>query len=235
MASFIVRVAALAGAAAWCVPLTAWSQTTESLSIVGVPPTTVRVGQPYTFAPQATAEGPLTPYFQIQNLPPWASFSWTGELTGTPVATDAGVYSNIVISIVAGSTGASLPSFSITVQPASSSTAVQPASSSTAVQPASSSTAVQAASSSTAPSTLAWSPPTTNTDGSALTDLAGFRIYAGSTPDQLLPLLSIPNPWLTGYLLADLNLSPGSYYFAMTAVNSQGIESALSAVVSATF
>ena len=220
MASFIVRAVALAGAAAWCVPLTAWSQTTESLSIAGVPPTTVQVGQTYSFAPQATAEGPLTPYFQIQNLPPWASFSWTGELTGTPAATDAGVYSNIVISIVAGSTGASLPSFSITVQAPSSSTAPS---------------TLAAPSPLAAPSTLAWSPPTTNTDGSTLTDLAGFSIYAGSAPNQLSPLLSIPNPWLTGYLLGDLNLSPGSYYFAMTAVNSQGIESALSEVIFATF
>jgi hypothetical protein len=204
MASFIIRAAALAGAAAWCVPLTAWSQTTESLSIAGVPPTTVQAGQTYTFAPQAMAEGPLVPYFQIQNLPPWASFSWTGELTGTPAATDTGVYSNIVISIVAGDTSASLPSFSITVQ---------------------------AASSSTGTATITWTPPTTNTDGSALTDLASYRIYAGGAPNQLAPLVVIENGF-TDCVLKDL--SPGLYYFAMTAVNSQGIESNLSAVVSAT-
>jgi hypothetical protein len=224
MASFIVRAAALAGAAACCVPLTGWSQTTESLSIAGVPPTTVQVGQTYTFEPQAMADGPLTPYFQVQNLPPWASFSWTGELTGTPAATDTGVYSNIVISIVAGDSSASLPSFSITVQAASSSTGT--------AQAASSSTGgVQAASSASGTATISWTPPTTNTDGSPLTDLTSYRIYAGAAPNQLAPFVVIDN----GFSDCVVNgLSPGLYYFAMTAVNSQGIESDLSTVVSAT-
>jgi hypothetical protein len=205
MADFIVRAAALAGVVAWCVPLTAWSQTAESLSIAGVPPATVQAGQTYTFTPDAVAAGPVIPHFEIQNMPPWASFGWTGELTGTPAATDVGTYSNIVISIVAGDGSASLPSFSITVQGASSIAA---------------------------PATLSWIPPTTNDDGSVLTDLAGYRIYVGSTPDQLVPILALDDPTLTSYVLE--GLSPGLNYFAMTAMNSRGIESELSAVVGVT-
>jgi hypothetical protein len=204
MADFILRAGALAGAVAWCVPLTGWSQTTESLSIVGVPPATVQAGQTYAFAPDAVAVGPLNPYFEIQNLPPWASFSW-GHLTGTPETTDEGTYSNIVISIVAGSLRASLPAFSITVQ---------------------------AANGVAAPATISWIPPTANADGSVLTDLAGYRIYIGSTPSKLVPILALDTPGVTSYLLE--GLSPGLNYFAMTAMNSRGMESKLSAVVRVT-
>jgi hypothetical protein len=202
MADSIVRAAALAAAAASCLPLTAWSQTAESVSISGVPPATVQAGQTYTFTPDAVAVGPDTPHFEIQNQPPWASFSWAGELTGTPAATDEGRYSNIVISIVAGEARASLPNFSITVQ---------------------------AAGSVAAPATISWIPPTTNSDGSALTDLEGYRIYVGSTPNRLVPILGLENPALTSYLLE--GLSTGLNYFAMTAIDSRGMESKLSEVV----
>jgi len=204
MADSIVRAAALVGAAAWCVPLTAWSQTAESVSIGGFPPATVQAGQTYTFTPNAVTVGPVTPHFEIQNLPPWASFSWAGQLTGTPAASDAGTYPNIVISIVAGDARASLSIFSITVQPASG------------LAP---------------PATLSWIPPTSNDDGSVLTDLAGYRIYAGSTANQLVPILRL-DAGLTTYVLE--GLSPGLNYFAMTAINSRGIESELSAVVGTT-
>jgi len=205
MADSIVRAALLTGAAAWCVPLSAWPQTTESLSIAGVPPTTVQAGQTYTFAPSAVATGPMSPHFEIQNLPPWASFSWAGRITGTPEVTDEGTYPNIVISIVAGQVRASLPTFSISVQ---------------------------AANGVAAPATISWMPPVTNVDGSVLTDLAGYRIYVGRTPNQLVPILALDNAAVTSYLLE--GLSTGLNYFAMTAMNSRGVESTLSAVVGVT-
>ena len=204
MAESMIRAGVLAGAAAWCVPLIASSQTTESLSISGVPPTSVQAGHTYTFTPDAVASGPLSPELEIQNRPSWASFSWTGELTGTPTATDVGTYSDIIISIVAGTDHASLPSFSITVQAAGG----------------------------TEPATISWTPPTTNANGSVLTNLAGYRIYVGSAPNQLTPVLTLDNAGLTKYVLE--GLSPGLHYFAMTAVNSLGVESKLSAIVAAT-
>ena len=36
--------------------------------------------------------------------------------------------------------------------------------------------------------TLSWMPPTENADGSALTDLAGYRIYYGRNPNTLNPV-----------------------------------------------
>jgi hypothetical protein len=201
MADSVIRAAAVAAVTACCVPLAAWSQTSESLSISGVPPATVQAGQAYRFAPDAVAVGPLIPHFEIQNQPPWTSFSWAGQLTGTPAATDAGIYSNIVISIVAGDARASLPDFSITVHAAGS-------------------------------ATLSWTPPTTNDDGSVLTDLAGYHIYVGSAPNELVSIVTLDNPGLTSYLVEGLR--PGLNYFAMTAMNSWGIESELSPVVGAT-
>ena len=195
-----VRAAALV-AAALCVPPIAWSQTAELLSITGVPAATVQAGQAYSFAPVGVATGPVAPHFEVQNLPTWASFGWAGQLTGTPATTDAGTYSNISISIVAGDARASLPVFSITVQ---------------------------AANSVAAPVTISWTPPTTNSDGSVLTDLQGYRIYAGGHPDQMIPILWLPNAGLTSFPIE--GLSPGWHFFAMTAVSSLGLESTLSAL-----
>jgi fibronectin type 3 domain-containing protein len=74
--------------------------------------------------------------------------------------------------------------------------------------------------------TLSWTPPTLNTDGSPLTDLAGYRIYYGTQPDHYRVIVQLDNPGLTTYVVD--YLPADTYYFAMTAVNSKGIESALS-------
>jgi hypothetical protein len=76
---------------------------------------------------------------------------------------------------------------------------------------------------------LAWTPPTENEDGSPLTDLLGYCIYTGESPDNL---------WLTyfaGPQTASIDLSfvaLGPRYFAVAAVNVDGFESSLSQVLS---
>jgi Fibronectin type III domain len=79
---------------------------------------------------------------------------------------------------------------------------------------------------------LSWEAPTTNTNGSALTDLAGYRIYYGSTSDDLKQSVQITNVSTLTYIVNDL--TPGTWYFAVMAVTSTGSESALSNVVSKT-
>jgi HYDIN/CFA65/VesB-like, Ig-like domain/Fibronectin type III domain len=86
-----------------------------------------------------------------------------------------------------------------------------------------------------------WTAPTTNTDGSALTDLALYRIYysisaspcPGSTFFQAATPTSVPPPSQTvSFQLT--GLTTGSIYsVAVTAVNTYGNESACSAVASA--
>jgi predicted phage tail protein len=77
---------------------------------------------------------------------------------------------------------------------------------------------------------LSWSMPLTNTDGSALTDLAGFHVYYGTDPSNLT-LVDVPNAASVAYTAA--NLTAGTYYFTVTAYNSSGVESAQPTVASA--
>jgi hypothetical protein len=71
-----------------------------------------------------------------------------------------------------------------------------------------------------------WEPPTENTDDSPLDNLAGFRIYWGTDPDAPTSVVAVNGPGITAYYFRDL--VPGAYYFATAAVNSFGVESALS-------
>jgi hypothetical protein len=80
--------------------------------------------------------------------------------------------------------------------------------------------------------TLNWTPPTENTDGTALTDLAGYNIHYGTQSGDYTQTVSVSNPGIATYVVDDL--TAGTYYFVVGAVNSQGIESPLSSEVSAT-
>jgi hypothetical protein len=79
---------------------------------------------------------------------------------------------------------------------------------------------------------LTWTPPTENTDNSALTDLTGYKIYFGTSPGTYNDTITINNPGLSNYLVE--NLASSDWYFAMTAVNSSGIESSYSEEVTKT-
>ena len=87
--------------------------------------------------------------------------------------------------------------------------------------------------------TLTWNRVTRSTDGTKLTDLAGYKIHYGNSANSLnkvitLPnsSLPLPNSSLTFYQVT--NLSPGTWYFAVTAYGTDGKESALSPVASKT-
>jgi hypothetical protein len=78
--------------------------------------------------------------------------------------------------------------------------------------------------------TLAWNAPTTNTDGSSLnpvTDLTLYKIYYGTSSLAYSQVVSIINPGTTT-ISKTLNLSPGTYYFSVTTVDTAGQESSYS-------
>ena len=75
---------------------------------------------------------------------------------------------------------------------------------------------------STGSATLAWLPPTENIDGSVLTDLAGYHVYYGTTP-QLQETLTLANAGLTRYVMT--GLSKSTWYFAISAYDRSGRES----------
>jgi hypothetical protein len=80
--------------------------------------------------------------------------------------------------------------------------------------------------------TLSWAAPTENEDNSPLTDLAGYVIYYGTQAGQYSYTIHIDDPKTTGYKLE--SLSPGTYYFAITAINTDGAESAVSDMIEKT-
>ena len=86
---------------------------------------------------------------------------------------------------------------------------------------------------STGNATLSWTAPSENSDGSALSDLGGFKIYYGGALTQLTNTITLTNPGLLTYVLAELP-SGTTYYFAVSAVTRTGVESAQSDVVSTT-
>ncbi|MEM9386280.1 MAG: putative Ig domain-containing protein [Pseudomonadota bacterium] len=164
----------------------------------------VVAGSSYLFAPDADDPDGDTLSFTVDNVPSWASFSTTtGELSGTPEAADVGLYENILITVTDGVDSASLMAFSIEVL-ADGGNSV----------------------------TLSWTPPTENTDDSALTNLAGYRIHYGTATGSYTEEVALDNPGLSSYVVE--GLMEGEYFFAITAVNDVGIESAYSDEVSAT-
>jgi fibronectin type III domain protein len=80
--------------------------------------------------------------------------------------------------------------------------------------------------------TLSWQPPTQNSNGSPITDLAGYVIHYGTASAAYTQLAKVQNAGLTRFVLD--NLAKGTYYFAITAYNSKGLESELSGEVTAT-
>jgi len=162
----------------------------QSPTISGTAPTQVVQGTPYSFTPTAGPSG-ATLTFSITNMPTgWQFSTSTGRLSGTPTAAQAGMtFSNIRITVSNGTNTASLPAFNITVVATATGSAL-----------------------------LSWTPPTQNTDGSALT-LTGYRVYwgtqQGSYPNQANVGANVANHMVT-------QLTPATWYFAVTALSAAG-------------
>jgi len=74
--------------------------------------------------------------------------------------------------------------------------------------------------------TLDWMPPAMNVDGTPLMDLAGYNVYIGPEAGLYLDFRHLDNPGLATYVL-DLR-STGTWYIAITALDSAGNESSFS-------
>lgn len=170
--------------------------------ISGTPARSVNAGSAYSFRPTASDPDGNSLTYSIANRPSWATFNTsTGQLSGTPSASQVGTYSNITIRVSDGRATTSLAAFAISVVDVSNGGA-----------------------------TLSWTPPTTNTDGSSLSNLAGYRISYGTSANALTQTIQVANAGITRYTIS--NLSPGTYYFSVRAYTSNGSESANSNVSS---
>lgn len=173
-------------------------------TITGTPATSVLQGMAYSFQPTASDANGDVLTFAITNRPAWATFdAATGRLHGTPGPAHLGTTTGIVISVTDGAASAALPPFSIAVQAIATGSA-----------------------------TLSWTPPTQNTDGSPLTDLAGYRVRWGTSQGNYANVVSINNPGITTYVIE--NLTPNTYYFVATAFDTSGNESGYSNAASKT-
>jgi hypothetical protein len=173
-------------------------------AITGSPATTAVTGRVWSFTPTATDANGDRITFEIQNRPAWAAFdAATGRLSGTPSASNVGSFANVVISATDGTGRSSLPPFSINVSAVASGTA-----------------------------TIAWTAPTTRSDGTALTNLAGYRIYYGVGPNTFDNVIDVNTVGVTNFVVE--NLSSGTWYFAVSALDSTGAESGLSAAATKT-
>jgi len=179
--------------------ITVSSTVTNSAPLIsGTAPASVNAGSAYSFTPTSSDPDGDTLTFSVSGLPMWASFNnSTGQIGGTPESGDIGTYSNIVIDVTDGQASSSLAAFSITVDAVSLGSV-----------------------------TLSWTPPTQNTDGTTLTDLAGYRIYWGTSPGNYSNSVRINNASVSTYVVD--NLVPGTYEFVATAFNTAGVESSYS-------
>ena len=80
--------------------------------------------------------------------------------------------------------------------------------------------------------TLDWTPPTENSDGTILTNLAGYTVYYGTSPNDLSQSVKVSNPGLASYTVTDL--ASGTWYFAVTSYSADGVESTRTSTVTTT-
>jgi hypothetical protein len=173
-------------------------------TISGTPLTSVVAGNAYSFTPATTDPSGAALTFNVKNAPSWVTFnSATGELSGTSTAADVGTYTNITIGVSDGTTSVSLSAFQIAVTQIANGSA-----------------------------TLSWVPPTENTNGTPLANLAGYQIYYGTSAIAMTQTMQIANPGIVTYVVS--NLSPGTWYFSVRAYTSAKVESGASVVVSKT-
>jgi hypothetical protein len=167
-------------------------------TISGTAITTATAGKAYSFTPAATDSDGDGLQFSISSKPTWASFDpATGRLTGVPTSADVGTHEQIEISVTDGKQTARLAQFAITVA---------------------------ASAPSTQSLTLSWDAPTTNADGTTLTNLNGYRILYGVKSGVYTQTVSVNGAGLTRYTLEGLQTGT-QYYLVMIAVNSTGTQS----------
>ena len=173
--------------------------------ISGTPATTDTAGHAYSFQPSASGPSGMALSFSVRNMPSWATFSIaSGRLSGTPSSTQTGTYGNIIISVSDGQASSALAPFSISVTGAAATRQV----------------------------IVDWSPPTQNTNGTALTNLAGVRVYYGPSASNLSQLTEVVGTAVKSYTIS--NLSAGTWYFGAVAYTTTGAQSAMSSIASTT-
>lgn len=176
-------------------------QSNRPPTITGAPPVDVFPDEAYEFTPTASDPDGDVLKFTIRRKPAWASFD---PMTGRLAGTPGPADVGPYSNI-----GISVSDGSTTAVLAAFDIVVEQVGEGAA--------------------TLSWTPPTENADGSVLTDLAGYRIYYGRNVNSLNRSIVLNNPGLARYVIE--YLPRGRWFFAMTSVNTAGVESLRSGLV----
>ena len=80
--------------------------------------------------------------------------------------------------------------------------------------------------------TLTWTCVKKDTTGKTLKDLAGYKIHYGTSPTGLYTVVVLKDPHQTRYVVR--GLTPGEWYFAVSAYTASGAEGAESNVAAKT-
>jgi hypothetical protein len=89
-----------------------------------------------------------------------------------------------------------------------------------------------AAAAGTGSATLHWEMPTENTNGTPLTDLEGYTIVYGPSPEAMNRWVQVNDIGATSHEIS--GLGQGTWYFAILSFTTSGANSALSNLVSKT-
>ncbi len=195
-----------ASLAPFSIQITAPAPANRAPTISGTPPTTATAGVAYSFTPTASDPDGNTLVFSAIGLPSWLSLNVsTGRLSGTPSAGNVGTAANIRITVSDGTLTASLAAFSIQVAAAPTNNSA----------------------------TVSWVAPAQRVDGSALTNLSGFKVYVGQTSRNYTQVITVAGS--TSASSTVTGLGAGIWFFAVAAYDATGVTSDPSTEVSKTF
>jgi hypothetical protein len=171
------------------------SSTTAATVAIGGPPIDAAVANEfYQYVPEMGDTSGAEVVFAVDGKPAWASFdAAAGTLSGTPSGADVGSRRTVRISAVAGGSRTSVE-FQLQVVASADGVA-----------------------------SVSLDAPVTRTDGTALQNLAGYRIYYGKTATRLDRFVDVKDRTATSAVVG--RLTPGTWFFAATAYDANGFES----------
>jgi hypothetical protein len=172
--------------------------------ISGTPPSSVTTGESYVFRPMASDADGDPLTFSIQNRPAWASFD---PRTGSLTGAPSAVESGNYTGIVIAVSDGAL----------------------TARLPAFDVTVMSQTLGSVS---LSWDAPALNTDGTPVSNLKGYKVFYGLASRQYTSSLPLNDATLTSVTIEQLKSA--TWYFAVKAISSSGLESDFSQEVTKT-
>lgn len=182
--------------------ITVKTASSVKVKISGTPAAGVDVGAYYSFKPSVTSGSGVKLTYSIVNKPSWMQFS---SSTG---------------ALKGVPTSGNIKTFSnISIGVSDGKTSASLPAFKIAVSKAVNGNAL-----------LSWTKPVVNTDGTKLQNLAGYRIHYGTTLGSLTKQFVVNGPGTTSASIE--GLGRGTWFFAVVAYTTAGIESAMSSAAS---